>query len=396
MFKVEEKLVDLIRKYFWVILILVGLVGGIYARRQGLYLQSNDWNDYLLPWMTTLDENTGFKGLAIDFSTYYIPYMCVLAIGTYLDPSKWLIFIKITSIISEILFSAAAALIARKLIKDRGGDERWAAAVFAIFMLSPMVMLNGAYWGQCDYVYSAFVMLGIYFFLDEKYIAAMNMIGIAFAFKQQALIVLPVIVLVWLCNKSFSLWKLVFIPIWYLIGGLPAIIAGRPAGNVYRIYLNQANEFGQLSMNLPNIYRFFPNTSKEDFFKWGMYATVVILFVLALWVIQGNYRLSKRAILGLFMACTGVCGMFIPALHERYLSLYVGVTYLYFLVYDKKKTVLAGVLDTLVCITYFLNLYGINRVDQYPYLAVVHLGILFYIIYEVVNVIKKEQGESIQ
>ena len=120
MFKVEEKLVDLIRKYFWVILILVGLVGGIYARRQGLYLQSNDWNDYLLPWMTTLDENTGFKGLAIDFSTYYIPYMCVLAIGTYLDPSKWLIFIKITSIKTRWYTKLTRAVYVYVIIKRMG------------------------------------------------------------------------------------------------------------------------------------------------------------------------------------------------------------------------------------------------------------------------------------
>ena len=78
----EDKIIDIIKKYFWVIVIMVGLVGGLSARSKGLYLVSDDWNEYLLPWMTTLYENTGFKGLALDIGNYYIPYMTLLAIGT--------------------------------------------------------------------------------------------------------------------------------------------------------------------------------------------------------------------------------------------------------------------------------------------------------------------------
>ncbi len=385
----EDKIIDIIKKYFWVIVIMVGLIGGLSARSKGLYLVSDDWNEYLLPWMTTLYENTGFKGLALDIGNYYIPYMTLLAIGTYLDPQYWLLYVKAISIFFEIVFCITSALVGKKLLKENGGDERWASAIFTILMLSPMVVVDGAFWAQCDYIYSAFAMLCIYFFINERYILAMNMLGLAYGFKQQALILLPIIILVWICNRNFSIWKLIFVPLWYYICGLPAIIAGRPAENVYTIYKRQGNAFGQLSMNLPNIYRYFPNQNKDDFFIWGLFATAAILLVLAYWLVEKNYKLSNSAILGLCMCSSGICGMFLPALHERYIALYVGFAYIYFLVFDKKKTVLAGILDTLVCITYFGFLYeGASHVAEYHYVAIVHLLILFYIIHEVVVMIK--------
>ncbi|RKM57852.1 hypothetical protein D6855_12440 [Butyrivibrio sp. CB08] len=390
MTSVEKKIVDFIVKYFWVIVILVGLFGGLAARSKGWYMVSPDYDGYLYPWMDTLDQNTGLKGLAIDhLGTYYIPYMTVLALITYLDPSKWLGAVKAISVISEMLFAVGAALIAWKLLKESGKNPKWAAAVFALFMLSPEIVMNGAFWGQCDYIYAAFIMFCAYFMLCEKYTLAMNMFGIAFIFKQQALMVLPVLALVYLCNKKFSILKFLYIPMWYLIGGLPAIIAGRPAASVYRIYLNQANEFGQLSMNLMNIYRFFPNLAKDDFFTWGMVTTAVILFMLALWLFERGYKLNNQIILGLFLVSTGVCGMFLPALHERYIALYTGFLFLYYMIFSKKKVVLAGIVETLVCVTYFYSLYGINRVDQYHWAAATNLLILFYVIYDVTQTIKR-------
>ena len=388
MTSVEKKIVDFIVKYFWVIVIFVGLYGGLVARSKGWYMVSPDYEGYLYPWMDTLDQNTGLKGLAIDgLGTYYIPYMTVLALITYLDPTQWFGAVKAVSVVSEVLFAIGAALIAWKLLKEANKNPRWAAAVFALFMLSPEVVMNGAFWGQCDYIYAAFIMFCAYFILCEKYTLAMNMFGIAFIFKQQALMVLPVLVLVYLCNKKFSILKFLYIPMWYLIGGLPAIIEGRPAASVYKIYLNQANEFGQLSMNLQNIYRFFPNLAKEDFFKWGMFTTAVILFMLALWLFERGYKLNNQIILGLFMVSTGVCGMFLPALHERYIVLYTGFLYLYYMIYSKKKVVLGGIVDTLVCVTYFYSLYGLNRVDQYHWAAIANLLILFYVIYDVTQTI---------
>ena len=192
MTSVEKKISDFIVKYFWVIVILVGFFGGLAARSKGWYMVSPDYEGYLYPWMETLDQNTGLKGLAIDhLGTYYIPYMTVLALITYLDPSKWLGAVKVISVVSEIFFAVGAALIAYKLLKESGRNPKWAAAVFAIFMLSPEIVMDGAYWGQCDYIYAAFIMFCVYFILCGKYTLAMNMFGIAFIFNLRSREIIP-------------------------------------------------------------------------------------------------------------------------------------------------------------------------------------------------------------
>ncbi len=84
--------------------------------------------------------------------------------------------------------------------------------------------------------------------------------------------------------------------------------------------------------------------------------------------------------------------MFLPALHERYLVLYVSFAYIYYLVYCKKKTFLPGILDALVCITYFYFLYGVDLRDRYPVLAAIHMAVLFYIIYDTTCIMKQENS----
>ena len=387
--KIENKIIDILKKYFWIIILAFGFLGGLYVRKKGLYMVSFDMDLYILPWMNTLKENNGFAGLALNFSDYYIPYLCILAIGSYLDPSKWVLYVKAISIIFETAFAGAGALIAYKLLKENKKDTRWAAAVFCVLILSPMIVVNGSFWGQCDYIYGTFVLLAIYFLISEKYTLAMNMLGIALIFKFQTVFIVPVFVLVWLCNKKFRLWKFVFIPMWYLLGGLPAIIAGRPAASVYSIYLNQTSTYQQLTLNVPNIYTFFPN-AYNDFSTWGIIATAGILFVLALWAVIQNCELSNRAIVGLCMCTLGICGMFLPAMHERYITLYVGFVYIYYLIYSKKKVVIAGVLDMMVCMTYFWSLWGTEFPREFA--VVTHMGILFFIIYDVVKVIKEDKS----
>ncbi len=389
MTKIEKKLIDFIREYVWVFVIIIGLVGGIAARMKGLPFESDDYTDYVKLWVQTLKENGGFKGLCLDFYDYYIPYMLILVVDSFFGEGQWLLGIKIVSIFFEIVFAAVAALIAKKLLAEAGKDVRWASAVFAIFMISPMIVLDGAFWAQSDYIYCSFALLSVYFLLEEKYTLAINMLAISYTFKQQALLMLPLFLIVWLCNKKFSIVKFVYIPIWYYIAGIPAILAGKSPEAVYTIYKNQASGFDQLSMNLPNLYRFFPNLNKDEFFTWGIFATTVIFAVLGLWVMNNKYYLSNQAILSLCLCSTGICGMFLPAFHERYLALYVAFAYLYCLIYDKKKTVIPGVLDVLCCITYFLYLYGVDKLADYPIFAAIHLLILFYFIYDATRIIRK-------
>lgn len=391
MSKIERKVIEFVSDYFWIVLLVVGVVAGIKIRMQGMDFVANDYLEYLQPWYETLKENCGFKGLAMDFYTYYIPYMCILAIATYIEGIDLLLYIKVISIAFEFVCAVIAALICSKLLKQSAQSRTWSAVIFLILMVSPMIMLNGAYWGQCDYIYVAFALFSIWMMLSEKYNVAFIFFGIAFCFKLQTIFLLPAFLLYYICNKRFSILKFLWIPIMYCIGGLPAIIAGRPAKEVYNIYFGQANLFPQLSMNTPNIWRFFPNMEYKDFYVWGIVLTMVIFCILGYIVFQRKYQLNMQAFLLICVCSAGICVMFLPGMHERYTVLYSILAYMYFIIYDRKKIILAVGIELITCITYFLYLYGLEVLPFYPLLAVINLSILFYLIYDALKVLKENQ-----
>lgn len=377
MFNFEKRIIDFIIKYFHFILLAAAVIISIKVRKQGMYFVSGDFTDYLLPWFETLKENTGFKGLCMDFYTYYIPYMCILAIGTYIDGLDLLAYIKIISIISEYVCAFLGGLICLRLSDSE--NKRDSVITVAVLLLSPCIWLNGAYWGQCDFIYIAFI-LGSLLLLRNHPAFSLILFGIAFSFKLQTFFLLPAYFLYYICTRKFSILNFLYIPAMYLIGGLPAIIAGRPALDVYGIYLSQATHFGQLSMNAPNLWRFFPNMEFNDFYHWGIALTMLIFLILGFYVFKNNYQLTSQTFLLICLCSAGICVMVLPGMHERYTVLYVLLSYLYFLIYDRKKVFIAVILDLITCISLFWYLYGLDVLHWYPLLAIINLGILYYMI----------------
>lgn len=49
-----------------------------------------------------------------------------------------------------------------------------------------------------------------------------------------------------------------YIPLRYLVSGLPAIFAGRRIVNVYGIYFRQITSYNMLTLKMPNIYSLLP------------------------------------------------------------------------------------------------------------------------------------------
>ena len=59
-------------------------------------------------------------------------------------------------------------------------------------------------WCQCDIIYSAFILWGLYRLFQKDSRGCMIFVGIAFAFKQQTLFILPFLVILWLKVRIFQ------------------------------------------------------------------------------------------------------------------------------------------------------------------------------------------------
>ena len=211
-------------------------------------LLSGDYVNFLEPWVEEIREKGGFAALKEPLGNYNIPYIIILILISYLKCEP-LIPIKIVSIIFDFICAFATYKIVNKITNNKN-----TAMAFSVLVLwLPTVIMNGALWGQCDSIYGAFVLLAIYYLMENKNIKAFVMLGLAFAFKLQAVFILPLFVLLLFRNKDIK-WYYFFIPVGIvLLAGMPAIIAGQSISSVLGIYGGQVETYNALTANFPNI-----------------------------------------------------------------------------------------------------------------------------------------------
>lgn len=276
-----------------------------------------DYQDFLTRWVDFYRQNGGFAALNRSVGNYNVPYLYFLALFSYLDiRDLWLI--KLLSILFDVVLAWGALRLAARFRKG-------AAAPLAAFFLTlflPTVLLNGAYWGQCDSIYGAFAVWSLVFALENKPIRSVVAIALSFAFKLQAVFLMPVF-LVFLFAKKMKWWHLAFFPLTYLAVVLPCVLLGRPLVDTILIYVNQADTVGgALNYNSASVFALLRNvTDPELFSRLGVAAAFVFLFLVFTLCYLRRRRLTDRALLGCaVLICLGV-PFLLPHMHDRYFFL---------------------------------------------------------------------------
>ena len=135
-------------------LCLTVLVAALALRVPMLSHQTYDYQDFLAPWVQFFRQNGGFQAIRQPLGDYNVPYLYFLAAFSYL-PIADLYLIKALSMVFDLLLAFTGGRLARRVF---GGKYAYPAA-FSILLLLPTVVLNGAYWGQCDSLYAALTLL---------------------------------------------------------------------------------------------------------------------------------------------------------------------------------------------------------------------------------------------
>lgn len=194
--------------------------------------------------------------------------------------------------------------------------------VFFTVLMLPTVFLNGALWAQCDSIYVALALLGIYCALDDRPVLSMVLAALSFGFKLQAVFILPVYAVLWIYGK-FS-WKhfLVF-PAAYVVLVLPAVLLGRPFAETLTLYLDQTASIGTgLNYNSPSVYALFQYTLPAEYNDLASSVGVVCAFVYMAAVLgvclAFRGRLTDRAVLGAAVLLVIGIPFLLPHMHDRY------------------------------------------------------------------------------
>lgn len=266
------------------------------------------------------------------------------------DPNFYLV-LKLPSIFAELILG----LVIYQIIPDK--LKLWKKLALIIVMLNPAFIFNSAVFGQFDGLFSLIVFLVVFYLQKNKLILSSVLLGLAFLFKPQAILLFPLLLFFILKNFSMKAFVELFLPATFtiILGFLPFFPTSPINGpiNLISTLLGFYPYNSIFAYNLWGILGFwvkdnniFMNISYQN---WGY--ILFSIFWISVFFIHQKKKLSLYSIATL----AGLSFFFIlTRMHERYL--YPGLVFLMFFSVTKKSVFLT-ILTIALSLIHFLNLY---------------------------------------
>jgi Gpi18-like mannosyltransferase len=274
-----------------------------------------DMKGHFLPWYQQLAADGGFPGLRRSFSVYPPPYFYLLALMTYVgDAIPPIAAIKSISWAFE-LFTAAVMYRLVRLRHGAGGPAKLAAACV---LAAPTVVINNAYWGQCDVIYTSLLLACVYLLVRQRPVAAMLCFSLAFSVKLQSVFLAPL--LFGLVLRRQIAWKCVVLPIVvYVALVLPCALLGRPWSELLGFYLQQVGYFSRfLTLYAPSMFALWPPGSDPSLAWVGIVAAAVFGLCIALGVFVSRRPLDSLSLIEGAVLSVASMPFLLPRMHDRY------------------------------------------------------------------------------
>ena len=312
-------------RIIWIGLIIIGLIIKIIL----LPIKTGDFNVFLEPWLEFIKAHGYFDSLKYGFYNYTPSYIYILVLIAKIGLNP-LYLVKFVSIIFEYLAAYTIGKIAFQ--KYKNNLVIWIS--LAVIPLLPSVILNSSYLSQCDSIYAAFGLLSIYFIIKEKQVVSFIFLGIAFAFKMQTAIILPLFYILMLKGK-INWYNFLFIPLVFVFSLIPAWAYGRSFSDLINVYVSQANHYQFLTMNFPNLYIWISNDFYEPVKIAGMIITVLVTLISGYLLSNKKYIFTFELWVKLAFLSAIAIPFILPGMHERYMYLGDVLGVLYYLVVRK-------------------------------------------------------------
>ncbi len=303
------------------LLMLLPIGAAMLVRVLCLDYASLDYQNFLSHWYGYFKENGGFAAMAGSVGDYNVPYLYFMAAISYLNvPDLYLI--KLFSLLADVALAWGGLRLARTLRGERAGDAVPLAA-FTLLLFLPTVVLNGAYWGQCDAIYGALTLHALASLLKGRNKSSVALLAVAFSFKLQTIFLIPLWGVLWLARKV-RLRELLIFPLTYVITIVPALLMGKPLADILGVYFEQMGEYPRLTLNAPSVFQFIPyDVTVNDTLMSRLGIIVAAVLVLALlgvglWLgrrMNGRIAMAMAAVLAIGVP------FFLPHMHERYFFL---------------------------------------------------------------------------
>lgn len=304
----------------WVILLfMIGLA--LFIRLSLVEWASGDYLNFFKPWLQQIVDQGGWASLGNPIGDYTPPYLYLLTLLSYFPQANtsepYLLGIKLYSLGFDVVLMVGVYLNAKLWLAKIHPLFPASIAIMTLFL--PTVILNGSLWGQIDASYTGLSLIAIYFLQKGKPFAASIWYGVAFSFKLQAIFFLPVFIIYFWFHYRHKIYYVFIIPIVYYVLALPAILAGRSLVEITEIYFLQTQTYKLLTLNMPNLYQWFPNQRYEDLSPLAIGLFIVLMAIQLLMMLLTKVTLTIKPLLLLAYWSLLMANFFLPAMHERYL-----------------------------------------------------------------------------
>lgn len=263
----------------------------------------------------------------LDYPPAYLYVLYVVAalqhlFGIAYGGADFLILYKLPALIADMI---AAYYIYKQAGKKL--SHATAMGLMLLYLFNPVVLLDGAVWGQVDSIFTLLVVLSIGFYTEGKLGKASFWFAIAALMKPQAFIFMPVVLLVLLYQKR---WKAVAVSAaWgfgtFLFFSLPLFLKGDGLAQLIALYRGTLSSYAYATLNSFNIYMLFDLNwiSTEQKFSGialSFFGSVAIVLAVAYVCYIGIWGRGKQSSLYFIAASLIVfVFMFVTKMHERYM-----------------------------------------------------------------------------
>lgn len=279
-----------------------------------------DYQDFLSGWAAFFRENGGFSAVALPKGNYNVPYLYFLAAISYL-PVPDLYLIKLFSLLFDVLLAWSGLRLVRAFAVP---GSRKPLMAFSLLLLLPTVILNGAYWGQCDVIYGALILHALASVFEKRPAASVVLLALAFSFKLQTVFILPLWCAFWFLRRV-RFRDLLLFPAVSVLTALPAVFLGKPVSDILRIYLGQMNDYSAyLTLNAPSVYALIPYGAEVNvslFSKVGIVCAFLLVAALLLVLFLRRKDVTNQALLTAAIILTVGVPLLLPHMHDRYFFL---------------------------------------------------------------------------
>ena len=387
MFKLEAKFWNFILKWQNVLFVLFITAVAVMLRISGREFISGDMSDFLLNWYNDFANGGGINALSKTIGDQNLLFQTVISIMPYIKIDAVYLF-KIFSVFFDWVLALGFAACVVQMQGKKLFCFDWGLG-YAIVILLPTVILNSAFWGQCDSMYTAFLMLTMLCLLKERFFLTFIFFGIAIAFKLQSIFMLPFLFCYYLYKKKFSILMFLVSIFAFWFSGIVAYIKGQNLFESFKIYLNQTDIYHAMYLNFCSFWALVGD-SYDEFKLFGVLLVLALCVIGIYMVLCGKKKFeTQEQIVNTYSWFLWTCLLFLPAMHDRYA--YPLDIFLILLCFTKKSYLKYAILSVLVSLVTYGKYLNSNDI---PYYICTLLYIFAYFHYTYYILIKETDEDN--